>query len=271
MPRFLPFAGRNAIAEMILGIQFSFPFGSKIGESSEAIKSAFATEFAKFDPLQTITIGFGAPPTLAGSQAYAPTGFTLTRLRPDASTARQIRAMNGALSVHFYEYSSWGEAKAQAVEYLTRCLTTVDLLSDNPAGGIFLGYIDRFVFDGSPQEAIGGALFRPDSKFVAQRVLDRGYQWQSTCAWSEVLIGNTLTYQQLNVRSSLAQGSVGIVLDHSSVFQFERPCTTLNDLLNGQGNTPRFEACLDRLHTANTDLLNNLLNDEMLKRVGLKG
>src|SRR5262249_13769656 len=121
MPRYLPFAGKNAIAEMNIALQFSSPLDNKIGEAAEAIKAEFAADLPKFEPMQTLTISLGSFPIPAGTGTSSLTGFSLTKAKQDGTIARALRATNNIVSVHFLEYASWGETKAEAIEYFTRC------------------------------------------------------------------------------------------------------------------------------------------------------
>lgn len=273
MARYLPFAGKNSIVEMNIGIQFALPFEQKIGESVEAIKAEFADEFPKFEPLQLVTINLGPQQSMMPGLSSASTlsGFNLTKPKPDGSAVRVLRVMANLLSVHFLEYTSWKETKPQAIGYITRCLEKLPVLERSPATSVLLRYIDRFTLDGAPQEANAGILFRPDNKFVATRILDRGNQWHSNSGWFEPLYGDALTLNQLNVSSGMIQTVAGVIVDHNSVYNFSNPCKSIAELTRGNGNQLSLDAILDRQHTANADLLKNLLNDEMLATIGLKG
>lgn len=272
MAGYLPFAGKNSIVEMNIAIQFASPFDQKIGESLEAIKAEFAAEFPKFEPLQMFTISFGVQqfPMSGTSAAPAVSGFNLTKAKADGSAARILRVMTNMLSVHFLEYTSWKETKPQAIDYVARCLEKLAILDRNPAISVLLRYIDRFIFDGVPQDATAGKLFRPDTKFVASRILDRGYQWHSISGWFEPLVGAAPALNQLNVSSAMIQTTVGVIVDHNSVYSLPKPCASIAELMQGEGERLSLEAIVDRQHTANANLLKNLLNQEMLDTIGLK-
>ncbi len=273
MARYLPFAGRNSIVEMNIGIQLALPFDQKIGESVEAIKAEFAADFPKFEPLQMITINFGLQQFPMPGTSAAPTvsGFNLRKDKADGSAARVLRAMTNVLSVHFLEYTSWKETKPQAIGYLMRCLEKLAVLDRNPAIAILLRYIDRFTFDGAPEDAAADKLFRSDTKFVTSRILDRGYQWHANSGWFEPFGGAALALNQLNVSSGMTETTIGVIVDHNTAYSLPKPCASIADLTHGEGARLSLEAILDRQHTANADLLKNLLNQEMLDTIGLKG
>jgi uncharacterized protein (TIGR04255 family) len=79
---YTPFARKNAIAEMTIGIQFAASFDSSIAEHEEAVKDAFREDFPKYEPLQQVTVSFGAPPFPGpGPNAGSIAGFVLTRTK----------------------------------------------------------------------------------------------------------------------------------------------------------------------------------------------
>jgi uncharacterized protein (TIGR04255 family) len=275
MSGYLPFAGRNAIAEMSIGIQFALPFDQKVGEAIDAIKTVFAADLPKFDPLQMITINIanigaaplGAPQLPIANPAPAVTGFNLSKVKADGSMARALRAMGNLLSAHFSEYTSWAEIKPQAIGYIRRCLEKLTILDRNQVTGVLLRYIDRFTFDGATQDANAGRLFQPDNKFVALKILDRGYQWHSNSGWFEQVVGAASALNQLNVSS----GPLGVIIDHNSACNLPLPYKSIAELMEGRSDHPSLETILDRQHKANADLLRNLLNQQMLDTIGLKG
>jgi len=275
MARYLPFAGRNAIAEMNIAIQFRQQFDQEIGKSVEAVKTEFVADFPKFEPLHLQMFSFNLGPQqfpIPGTNVASTVGgFNLTKPKADGSAARVLRVMANALSVHFLEYTSWKETKPQAIGYIIRCLEKLDILDRNPAISVLLRYVDRFTFDGVPQDATAGALFQPDTKFVASRILDSGNQWHSNSGWFEPLVGGALALNQLNVSSGLIETTVGVVVDHNSFCSLPQPCCSIAELTRGEGGRLTLEAILDRQHRANADLLKNLLNQEMLDTIGLKG
>jgi uncharacterized protein (TIGR04255 family) len=258
---------------MNIGIQFVSPFDQKIGESIEALKAEFAADFPKFEPLQMITINLGLQQFSMPATSAAPTlsGFNLTKAKPDGSPARVLRVMTNVLSVHFLEYTSWKEIRPQAIDYIARCLQKLAILDRNPAVSVLLRYIDRFTFDGVPKDATAGTLFRPDTKFVASRILDRGYQWHSNSGWFEPMVGATLALNQLNVSGGMIEATTAVIVDHNSVYNLPKPRTSIAELTHGEGEGLSLEAILNRQHSTNADLLKNLLNQEMLDTIGLKG
>lgn len=273
MPQYLPFAGRNSVAEALFGVQFALPFDQRIGSFSNALKEAFAAELTKFEPMQTYTFNLGTqlPQGVAPNIPPTITGFNLSKLKPDGSPARVLRAMNNALTIHFLEYNSWNETKPVGLQFLKRCIEILNLIDTNPVVSVALRYIDRFTFDGIPEEATALALFKRDTQFITPRVMAASHLWHSNSGWYEPLIGDAKALNQLNVTSGMTGQAFGVTVDHNSLFNLPEPYTSVGEIFQGTGNKIPLEQILDRQHHANTDLLKNLLSQEMLNTIGLNG
>jgi uncharacterized protein (TIGR04255 family) len=272
MGEYLPFAGRNAIAEMSMAIQFALPFDQQIGTAEEAIKAEFLAEFPKFEPVQMFTLNIGVQQFATGGGNPAPTlnGFNLTKTKSDATPARVLRAIANVVSMHFFEYISWKETRPQGIGYITRCLKKLAIMERNPATSVLLRYVDRFTFDGAAEDATAGKLFRPDNKFVPSNLLDRGYQWHCNSGWFEPLVGDAPAFNQLTITSNMIKTAVGVSLDHNSIYNLPKQFNSLVELTHGTNEHPALGEIFDRQHNVNANLLRNLLNQKMLDTIGLK-
>lgn len=269
MSGFLPFAGKNAIVEMNIAIQFAMPIEQQAASAAESVRIEFAREFPKFDPVQTFMLNIGVQPFPAQGVSQTIAGFTLTKQKPDGTPARVIRAMSNILSVHFVEYISWNDTKPQAVDYVRRCLEKLAIINRNPVTTVLLRYIDRFTFDGPPGNATANQLFRADTKFVPSNIMDRGYQWHSNSGWLEPFGGNTAALNQLSIISDKVQTAAAVNVDHNNIYALAQPRNSIGELIDGVGEELSLNAILDRQHTANAALLRNLLRPEMLRAIGL--
>jgi len=271
MSEYLPFAGKNSIAEMSIGIQFLLPFDLTLDERLVAIRKELETDLPKYEPLQSFTFSFSpAQQSMPGANVGSNLGgFSLTRSKADMTAARILRVVANSVSVHFMEYSSWDEVKPRAIDYIKKCLTRLDQMERNPAVSVLVRYLDRFTFDGIPEKATANLLFQPDTKFVAPRILDSGHQWHSNAGWFEPLFGETLVLNNLNVSSAVTQSASGITVDHSCLYTFPVQCKSLSELLQGTAERPKLDLILDKQHRVNADVLKNLLNRRMLNTIGL--
>jgi uncharacterized protein (TIGR04255 family) len=270
MGEYLPFAGKNAIIEMAVGIQFQAQFDSITGENLEAVKRDFAGDFPKFEPVQQFVLNVGgsfpfpSPPSSPGSS-----GFVLTRIKPDTSPARILRVMGNTISIHFMEYDSWKQTKALAISYFNRCLNLIGVFERNAAVAVFMRYIDRFTFDGDPQAANAKLLFQEDSKFLPPVIFESGSLWHSNSGWYDSLIDEIKALNNLSV-VGVTQPTTSVTVDHTSVLSLSKPCNSSIELFEGSQNQCTLLDILDKQHLANTVILKNLLSETMLDTIGLK-
>jgi hypothetical protein len=85
------------------------------------------------------------------------------------------------------------------------------------------------------------------------------------------MVGATLALNQLNVSGGMIEATTAVIVDHNSVYNLPKPRTSIAELTHGEGEGLSLEAILNRQHSTNADLLKNLLNQEMLDTIGLKG
>jgi len=272
MPGYLPFAGRNAIAEMSVGIQFALPFDPSIGEKADAIKAAFGTDFPKFDPVQTVVLNIGIQsPMLPGGPQSNAGGFVLTKPKSDGNPARMIRIIGNTISVHIMEYTSWKEIKALALDYISRCLTQLGLIENNPVTVVLMRYVDRFTYDGDFKDASAGDLLQKNSEFVVSKIFGSGNQWHCNSGWYQPLIAESLALHNLNTSSVMLQNVSNVVIDHNSYYVLPTRCFSFDELMHGVQNRPPIGEILDRLHTTNVEVLKKLLVPKILATIGMEG
>jgi uncharacterized protein (TIGR04255 family) len=272
MSEYLPFAGKNAIVEMSVGIQFQSQFDSQIGENIAAIKNDFAEDFPKFDPVQmqqfTLNVGISVPysgPT--GTPGLS--GFVLTKLKSDLSPARVLRVMGNTISIHFLQYDSWQQTKTLAENYFDRCLRLTGVVEKNAMTAVFMRYVDRFIFDGELRDARANLLFRENSKLLPLTIFESGGLWHSNSGWYESLFDEAKALNNLGV-ASVTQPTINITVDHVNVYSLPQAHNSLADLFKGTQSQRSLLDILDQQHLANTVILKSLLNEKMLDTIGLK-
>jgi len=274
MGRYLPFAGKNAIAEMSIGILFQSAFDPGFAEKFPVIKDEFAADFSKCEPMQQFVLNFGAaqpfpfPPSVQPPQN--PSGVTFTNVRADGSPARLFRIMSNSISFHMMEYTSWKEAKSLALNYIARSLTKLATIDKNPATAFVVRYCDRFTFDGDPKTASAENLLRRDSGFVVASVFGSGPNWHCNSGWYQPLINEDVALNNLNIASALMQATSSVTIDHTNLFGLAKPCNSLSELQEGTKDRPPLEDVLNKQHQANVEVLKKLLIPEILKAIGLE-
>ena len=272
MSSFIPYAGKNSIVEAVFGLAFAQPIISTIGENFEALKKEFAGEFPSFEKMQMFQITLQGPQigALGTNPTSAPVaaGFNGSKFKADGTPSRVFRGMANGLSVHFLEYEHWSETAPKAMDFFSRCLPIIKLpAAENPIIGIGLRFTDRFTFDGNPTEASADRLLKKATHFVAPQVMAVGARWHSNSGWFESVNGKNEILHQLDV-SGVMEQSAAVIVNHNMNCSLSEP---LGSLTRSDGLPAKntFADIFDKEHAANASMLRNLLNDEMLKAIGL--
>jgi uncharacterized protein (TIGR04255 family) len=274
MGRYLPFAGRNAIAEMSIGILFQSAFDSGFAEKFPLIKEEFTADFSKCDPVQQFVLNFGVtqpfplPPSMPAPQN--PSGVTFTNVKADGNPARLFRILSNTISFHIMEYTGWNEAKSLALDYIDRSLKKLATIDTNPATAIVVRYFDRFTFDGDPKTALAENLLRRDTDLVVARVFGTGPYWYCNSGWYQSLVNEELALNNLNIASAPMQATSSVAIDHTNLYTLSKPCNSLSELKQGTKDRPPLEDVLNKQHEVNVEVLKKLLIPEILKAIGLR-
>jgi uncharacterized protein (TIGR04255 family) len=265
---YVPFAGKNSIVEVVLGLQFAQPMVAEIIQKFDVLQSEFGGDFPKFDKMQMVQLSFGVPQP---SEPAAPVvaGFNGTRINPDGKIAKSIRGMNNNLSAHFLEYDKWADTKANAIRFFTRCCEILNLpTAQSSITAIALRFMDRFTFDGPVTAASADELLRPGTKYVSNVVFGSGHLWNANTNWNESLMGDQQALHQLVVNGAADKGNAFVMINHNVHFNLPKPLTSIQDIQD-RDNAVSIEKIFDAQHVANASLLRNMLNDKMLADIGL--
>ena len=273
MAAYIPFAGKNSIVEVALGLQFASPILSQESDVIERLKDNLVPDFPSFEPIQQFQVNLGGPMQWAGDPLQSPRagGFQASRIKPDGKPIKIVRGVNNMLSAHFFDYDNWIETKREARGYFNRCFELLRLPStSNAIIGSSVTFVDRFTLDGEPSQATASMLFDPSTSYVSRKIFDVGAVWHSHSGWFEEspICGRTLN--QLQVQSMIEGSRSSAVVHHSTSCTFKTPFDSI-ETIEGQGGSPRLAEILDEQHECNSGLLKDLLNEEILKTIGLVG
>lgn len=264
---YLPFAGKNSIVEASFGIQFALPVDSSLNKNLEAVRVALSPDFPSFDKMQAFQLAVSAQQTNPiPSPMPSLAGFTASKPRANGQPLRVIRAIGNLVTVHLLEYDRWADKKLEAIRALTTCTNALEApSSQNPVTAILLRFVDRFTFDGDPMRALASELFRAQSKFITPKIMEAGNVWHSTAGWFETIDDDRKLLQQLRLQSMNEGGVSSIIVDHNCIYNLNNPLSSLQEDTHFPLND-----VLDAQHQTNSAMLKNLLNDEMLKKIGLQ-
>jgi uncharacterized protein (TIGR04255 family) len=155
-----------------------------------------------------------------------------------------------------------------ALSFFARCSELLNVPSVlNPIAAISLRFIDRFTFDGDPENASASQLFKSNTQYIPPNILSAGSLWQSNSAWLNNLISEQKCMHQLSVQGVKEADAAVIVVNHSINCNLDIPLTSLQEI----GEQPNLENIFDAQHRANVDVLKNILDEKIQQSIGLIG
>lgn len=266
--QFEPLHAAHAIEQVIFVVQFDRPLDDD--PFLQALKTAeqFKEELPGEIQMQGVTFMIGASPGMPSNGQAA--GKWFRRSAPNGVIENDLRVERVALTFVTTLYTRWDTVWAQARKYFSVLLPIY--ATKAKIASISLNYIDKFSWRGDMTDCRPNLLLRPDSKYLCPHVFQADDFWHSHTGAFVRVDQNTKRLVNINVDyldEPRADGPRRIV----SV------TTIITDLLNQVGYEPidvASDHCVDfldahmrMLHISEKDILGNIVNDEMCKRIAL--
>ena len=276
MGEYLPYSGTHSIQESVVAIHFRDMLVSeavrRAQETAQAELKGMFPHFKEIHQLQEIKVNVVSQTQGGVSVEPGParlTGFECSKVRADAKPARVLRFLDNMLTVNFLEYRDWQTTLKDSLEYIKIVLSSVTLAT-NPVQAFSLRYIDRYTFDGSPDEPRAAMLFRDGNQYVAPHCFSSGPSWHCHSGWFESRDAGNRILNQLNVGSVAVDGVSTVTVDHNAVWQLRVQRQTVESLFQpSSGENAGLKEVLDLLHDRNSAILRDMLLPEMLKKIGM--
>lgn len=271
MGRYLPYSGVHSIQEAVIAVHFRGPFNPEAVARAQSsaqveLKDVFprSGEIHELRVSQTgegVVVQESGPPRLAG--------FELSRVKADAKPSRVLRFVENLLTVNFLEYQDWEGTLKDSLDYIRTALSPISLV-ENPVMAFGLRYVDRFTFDGSPNESRADMLLRKGCKYVTDRCFEGGPLWHCHSGWFEPSDTGYRILNQLNVGSAIVDQAPTVTIDHNAICQLTAPRQTIESLFQPSSEKAvGLDAVLDALHRQNGAILRDMLVTDMLKQIGM--
>ena len=272
MGEYLPYSGTNSIQEAVVALHF------RDIVTSEAVRRAQSTaqtelrsvlpHFKEVRQVQEIKVGPGS--FSAEPEPVRLVGFECSKVRADAKPARVLRFLDDILAVNFLQYQNWQTTLTDSLKYIETVLSSVPL-ETNPVQQFSLRYIDRYTFDGSPDEPHAALLFRKDNAYMAPHCFDSGPSWHCHSGWFESYDAAKRILNQLKVGSAMVDGVSTVTVDHNAIWQMRVPRQTIESLFQpSPGENTSLKDALNLLHDRNKTILRDMLLPNMLEKIGIE-
>ena len=272
MGEYLPYSGANSIQEAVVALHFRDRVTEEaVGRARSTVQADLKDVFPHFKDIQKvpeIQINEKGVSMKPGPASLA--GFECSRVKADTKPARVLRFLDNMLAVNFLEYRDWQTTLRDSLEYIGVVLSSVTL-STNPVQAFSLRYIDRYTFNGPPDEPSAEMLFRNGNAYMAPRCFSGGPVWHCNSGWFELPDAGSRILNQLNVSSATIDGVSTSTVDHNAIWQLRVPRQTIDSLFepSSNGNASLRDA-LDILHNSNGRILRDMLLPDMLTKIGMQ-
>ena len=273
MPEYLPYTEKNSIQEAQINLLFLGRFERQSIESARGIAQAELSEF--FPRLAEVRggslhIDMSSPgtPIPIGTMSSDLVGFELSNVRGNARPDRVLRLAENTLSVSFMDYESWLDARNVLHEYFVPILSSLPL-TQNPVIAFGLRFIDRYTYNGKPDEAKAELLFVRENPHITPYVFRAGSVWHCNTGWFDLTLEDRVLHN-FNVASNLIDLASTVTIEHQATMHLAIPRQSITALFEHPDRACRFLEVLDVLHDQNKDILRRVLLPEMLVRIGLE-
>ena len=273
MSEFLPYAGANSVQEVIAGIHFQRSLGLGNVDRFLATVKPELTEFHRFNPirLQEISLNVSdlSPNEPQKNQPNPASGFEFISLGHDGKPERVIRYIPGNLTAHFTKYNGWKNILPASLRYLRELVLVRLDLETNPVAAISLRFIDKYTYTGNSDEACPQFLFRSNTSHIAAHCFRTRGAWHCNTGWFEEELEKWRTLNQLNIENRIIDGSAVVTIDHSGTCYLQSPRKSTAEIDSTSVPEAGFEGILNKLHARNKSILQGILQDDMLQRIGV--
>jgi uncharacterized protein (TIGR04255 family) len=273
--RFDPIHAAHAIEQVVFVVQFDPPLDES--QLLEIRNAALQFKSEKDLPgqmeVQEFAIAFGSP----GAEApppppRLPIGLVLQSTGRDGSVENNLRVERASLTFRTTLYTRWDTVWTQASRYFETLLPKYAQYSQ--LATVSLNYVDKFVWTGPIDQCSPNLLLHPQSKYVCPHVYEVTEFWHSHTG--KFIRTDAYTKRLLNVNVDYLEETSGLELRRVVAVT-----TVLTDMLNQSGYSSTViakedvlefvEGRMQKLHTFGKEVLSDIINTEMGKRIALIG
>ncbi len=273
MNSYLPYAGTNAIQEAVIGIHFQNNFPPLDIERSRSVadnelKDAFPRSEGIIQTQISIENTEQDRIYIKDAGTSRLTGFHCSKMGANGKPTRVLRLESNLLAVHFMKYDNWSSMLNDSLHYIKTIVPCLSL-ETNAIQGYSLKYIDRFTFDGPPQNAEASLLLNKTTPYIALHCFDAGPVWHCHSGWFDSFSDSSRILNQLNVDSAIVDNVQTVTIDHNMICQQKIPHRSVESFFS-KVDEQSLESSLDYLHQKNHTIMINLLQVYVSRRIGMK-
>ena len=250
MSKYLPYSGQHSIQEAKIALHFLRESGQQDVERAQcAAETDLRDELPRAEEIRGSSVRFDVTnPNAPAPMSPVPdhlAGFELTRIRGDSRPSRALRLLNNLLEVSILDYERWDITREDSIRYIRTVLSALPL-DVNPIMAVNLQFVDRYAFNGAPDDVDVGLLLQEGSHYIARNSFAAGALWHCHTGWFDVRQGGR-ALNHLNIGSTFVNSSPTVTIDHNAVFQLDEPRQSTDALLRPSDENNGLVAILDCL------------------------
>ncbi|WP_339779888.1 TIGR04255 family protein [uncultured Marinobacter sp.] len=250
----------HSLAEATLVVAFGSELEGSRMDQLRTIADELSGDFSKRSPNQAVNL------SVSQGKAESSTsfnGWTLENVDQDTGLVRwQLAIERSRVIINCLEYPRWDAFKEQVINWLSVIQQHLSLESwaVKEVGTLFT---DRFYWSLKGEEYHFEKLFNPDSEYLSPSIKSKGPLWHLFQGWIET-DSNREFLHNLNVSTQW-----DINRPHKTeVLHIVRCLKGEDGELDGL-NMELISTALDKAHTDNKKMLNELLSAETIEFIGL--
>lgn len=209
---------------------------------------------------QGLTFQLGAAGPVGQVSEQQVVGWSFQRTMPDGAVVESISLERSTIIYETSEYSTWTEFHRRAVPLLTDIVSELSTYDDMST--LALEYHDRFVFQGTPEEADPREIFELSSDTVLEAALDGGNLWHVHRGWFEnASKGKLLVNQNLDAQEGQFKGEPARSVAVLTKLEARR--------INSELTSDSWTDLLPEMHTRSKDVLKEILKPVSAEMIGM--
>lgn len=273
MSKTTPVREKNAIDQIAFVILFEKELDNKTLAKLMSLEDELSSDLPHFEVPNTVQL-FVDPQNMR--MPLSKPGGVICSKKSAVDPNRLEWSVNAEVNnivVTCSEYTNWKEIKKKALNFLFTTSKKFNL-KDNPIIEIVYECVDKFIFDGSQNEYRVDEVFNLHAAYLTPHVVNSNpYAWHVHQGWfSEHQDMVALHNLNLNSHKQNGQSSHETVISHLVKIR-KKNGTKINDKHMLVGNSQEvgyLEKAMEVSHDLNKKILLNLLNERMLKAIGIK-
>lgn len=271
---FEPVHDAHAIEQVTFSVQFSRPLeDAVIARLQTECAAKLAADLPGKNEVRSLGVSIGPQGLMPiAVPASGPDGFVRLRVAPTGAVEKELRVDRTGTSFRTTSYTRWAAIWGEARRYFGLLLG--NLPDDIGVVAHSLQYVDRFDWNGAPDDCRASALIAPASQFVAPHVFRIADLWHSH-------FGAFIRHDEFTKRLLLVNvDCVDEPRDTAPAGRSVRITTGVTDMLGQPGYTGRvirpqeaiayLDARQDGAHTVLKDVIADILTAEMRRKIGIQ-